>query len=70
MPVIDFLGFTVDARKMLLLLPKEKMAKTIKACSHLLNQERTTPRKLAHLIGMLTSTLPAVLPALLHYRAL
>lgn len=29
-----------------------------------------TPRELAHLIGLLTSTIPAITPAPLHYRAL
>ena len=34
------------------------------------HQEWVTPRQLAHLIGLLTSTNPAVAPAPLHYRAL
>ena len=33
-------------------------------------QGHITVRRLAHLIGLLTSTIPAVLPAPLHYRAL
>ena len=66
-PVLDFLGFTVDTRRMTLSLPREKVEK---ACRHMRNQSWTSPRKLAHLIGLLMSTLPAVLPAPLHYRAL
>ena len=34
------------------------------------HQEWVTPRQLAQLIGLLTSTNPAVAPAPLHYRAL
>ena len=68
--VIDFLGFRVDSNRMELLLPKEKEDKVRKACRHMLNQEMASPRNLAHLIGLLTSTLPAITPAPLHYRAL
>ena len=68
--VLDFLGFSVDTRRMILQLPEEKVQKTIKSCRHMLNQSWTSPRNLAHLIGLLTSAQPAVLPAPLHYRAL
>lgn len=68
--VLDFLGFTVDTRTMVLQLLEEKVQKTTKACRHMLNQSWTSPRKLAHLIGLLTSVQPAVLHAPLHYRAL
>ena len=55
---------------MTLSLPPEKIAKLQKECRHASNQGRQTARQLAHLIGMMTSCIPAVLPAPLHYRAL
>lgn len=69
-PLIDFLEFTIDTNSMLLLLSPEKVLKTEKACRHMLNLERSSPRRLAHLICLLTAAIPAVLPAPLHYRAL
>ena len=56
--------------QMTLSLPPEKIAKLQKECRHASNQGRQTTRQLAHLIGMMTSCIPAVLPAPLHYRAL
>ena len=67
---IDFLGFRVDSRTMMLTLPQEKVEKIKKECQHTLNQNSMSARKLAHLIGLLTSTSPAINPAPLHYRAL
>ena len=67
---IEFLGFVVDTVQMTLSLPPEKIAKLQKECRHASNQGRQTTRQLAHLIGMMTSCIPAVLPAPLHYRAL
>ena len=67
---IEFLGFVVDTVQMTLSLPPEKIAKLQKECRHASNQGRQTARQLAHLIGMMTSCIPAVLPAPLHYRAL
>ena len=67
---IEFLGFIVDSKTMHLLLPQEKVDKVKKSCRSMTNKEVVTPRQLAHLIGLLTSTLPAILPAPLHYRAL
>ena len=55
---------------MTLSLPPEKIAKMQKKCRHASNQGHQTARQLAHLIGMMTSCIPAVLPAPLHYRAL
>ena len=68
--VLDFLGFTINTREMVLQLPEEKVQKICKAVRHMQNQRWTSPRKLAHLIGLLTSVQPAVLPGPLYYRAL
>ena len=68
--LIEFLGFIVDSRNMTLSLPSEKTEKIQKECRHTLNRLEVTGRQLAHIIGLMTSVLPAVLPAPLHYRAL
>ena len=68
--VVDFLGFRIDSTTMKLFLPEEKIDKILKECRHLLNKTVVLVRNLAHLIGLLSSTLPAVKIALLHYRAL
>ena len=67
---LEFLGFQIDTIIMSLSLPPDKVQKIRKECHHCLHMSRTTPRQLAHLIGLMTSTSPAVLPAPLHYRML
>ena len=67
---LEFLGFQIDTITMSLSLPPDKVQKIRKECRHCLHMSRTTPRQLAHLIGLMTSTSPAVLPAPLHYRML
>ena len=67
---IEFLGFEVDSNTMHLYLPPKKVEKIRKECKSVRAQGHLTVRRLAHLIGLLTSTIPAVLPAPLHYRAL
>lgn len=67
---IEFLGFCVDSRTMTLSLPQPKVAKIEKECRHLMNQGQTTARQLAHTIGLLNATSPAILPARMHYRGL
>ena len=67
---IEFLGFVVDSVRMVLSLPQDKVSKIRKECRHMANQSEVSGRSLAHLIGLLTSCLPAVLTAPLHYRGL
>ena len=67
---IEFLGFEVDSNTMLLYLPSKKLEKIRKECKSVRAQGHITVRRLGHLIGLLTSTIPAVLPAPLHYQAL
>lgn len=66
---MEFLGCVVNSRLMTVLLPEENMEK-VKECHHLLNKPRASGRVLAHLIDLLTSTTPVILPAQLHYRGL
>ena len=65
---MEFLGFVVDSQRMI--LPEGKVGKVMKECRHIKNQKQTSPRLLAHLIGLLTSTNPVIASAPLHYRAL
>ena len=56
---------------MVLSLPQDKVSKVKKECKHImLNQQEVTGHSLAHLIGLLTSCIPAVQIAPLHYRGL
>lgn len=68
---IDFLGLVVNSREMKLYLPREKMATISKEATRILNsQQDVSGRELARMIGLLSATIPAVLPAPLHYRNL
>ena len=67
---MEFLGFIVDSEQMTLSLPSAKVCKIRKECSHVRNRSLVSARQLAKLIGLLTSCLPAIEPAPLHYRAL
>ena len=51
-------------------LTRDKVCKIKKECRHMANQTEVTGRSLAHLIGLLTSCVPAVYIAPLHYRNL
>ena len=51
-------------------LPQDKMKKIEKECRHVSHKHKVTARQLAHLIGLLSSSTPAITPAPLHYRAL
>ena len=55
---------------MSLSLPQEKLVKIVTQCQDLLNREFVTLRELTSLIGRLTSSAIAVLPAPLQYRTI
>ena len=67
---IEFLGFVIDSVGMTFALPQDKVKKIVSTCRNYLNRDQVTLRDLARLIGVLTATTLAVLPAPLHYRAL
>ena len=67
---LEFLGFIMDSWSMTISLPTSKRVKIGKECRRIRKAERVSARELAHLIGMLTAAIPAILPAALHYRAL
>ena len=64
--LIEFLGFLVDSLAMKLSLPESR----VHQIQEHFGKRMTTPRQLARLTGMLTASIPAVLQAPLHYRAL
>ena len=67
---IQYLGFEIDSVRMRISLPKEKVARIRQECQWALQQKSISIRDLTRLIGRLTATMQAVLPAPLHYRNL
>ena len=65
---LDFLGFQIDSIQMKLYLPSEKVEKITKECRHFVNKSEVSARDFAHLIGLLSSTIPTIEVAPLHYR--
>ena len=69
--VIEFLGFVVNSREMKLYLPQEGMMAFATEATTILNSPRqVSARQLARTIGLLSATIPAILPAPLHYHNL
>ena len=69
--IIIFLGFLVNSTQMKLYLPQERMMVITKEATTILNSpHQVSVRQLARMIGLLSTTIPAVLPAPLHYRNL
>ena len=67
---IWYLGFEIDSVSMRISLPKEKVARIREECQSALQEKAISIRDLNQLIGRLTATIQAVLPAPLHYRNL
>ena len=67
---IEFLGFLLNSISMTIRLPTAKAAYVKKACVNLLDKGKITVRELAHVIGLLVSSLPGVQFGELHYRKL
>jgi hypothetical protein len=65
-----FLGYLTDAINMQIKLPKEKVSQAVQEAQKLLDAQQASARQLAHLTGVFSSTLPAILPAPLHCRGL
>ena len=64
---LEFLGVIVDSGEITLSLPKEKLLKVRTHYQEMLEKGKVTVRELIKLIGRLSSTAIAVLPAPLHY---
>lgn len=58
--IIEFLGFIINSITMFVSLTLTKAARVHKACQDLLNNKHITIREVAHVIGLLVSSLPAV----------
>ena len=67
---ILFLGFTVNSIAMTLSLPEEKITTIQKEAHSMLTKPTVSARSIARLVGLMSASIPAVLPAPLHYRAL
>ena len=60
---IEFLGLKIDTHTMTLALTEEKMEKLILKCQNLFSHPQTTVLELTKLIGLMSSTVQAVLLA-------
>ena len=67
---IEFLGLTINSVTLVLSLNKTKIQKVVSECQKLLKNPQTSILELTRLIGLLTSTIQAVLPARLNCRFL
>ena len=67
--VIEFLGFLVNSSTMTLALPG-KVTKIQMEARQLLSSPLVSGRQVARMVGLLSSNIPAILPAPLHYRHL
>jgi hypothetical protein len=68
--VIDYLGFQIDSKSMLMKLPKKKIKSLIRDCQKAKQLIEMPIRKLASLIGKIIATMNAIFPARLYSRAL
>ena len=67
---LEFLGFLLNSISMTIRFPLSKAAHVKSACENLLLKTKVTIRELAHVIGLLVSSLPGVQFGRLHYRQL
>lgn len=67
---LAFLGFLLDSVNMKVFLTAEKREKIILVCQQLLKKSVISIREVAHVIGLLVSSLPAVQHGPLFYRSL
>ncbi|CAG2244870.1 unnamed protein product [Mytilus edulis] len=67
---IVFLGNIIDSVSMTVVLPKEKVEKIVLECQNLIKKNVASIRLVAHVIGLLISTLSAVDFGHLYYRNL
>ena len=70
MQEIEFLDLKINSATLELSLNKTKIHKVVSGCQNLLNNPQTSILELTRLIGLLTSTIQAVLPARLNCRFL
>ena len=67
---IVYLGFVIDSVRMTVSLPQNKLNRLMTQSSLLREKTCCTIRDLAHVIGLIVSSFPAIRPAKLYYREL
>ena len=67
---IVFLGYVIDSVAMTVSLPEEKLNKLKEQTLSLWEKPQCSIRELAHVIGLIVSSFPAIKPARLYYRDL
>lgn len=67
---IQYLGFTISSQSMTISLPCDKVEQIKLDCQWALSQQAVSVRDLCRIIGRLTASIQAVLPAPLQYRRL
>ena len=67
---IKYLGFWIDSTKMIISLPEDKVRGIIQACQTAVLKQKLSVRDLARLLGRMSATAMAVLPAPICYRSL
>lgn len=63
---VVYLGFVIDSIAMKFYLPEVKLDKVRSACRNSMSQRTPSVREVASLVGVLSATRPAVLPAPLY----
>ena len=67
---IEFLGVVIDTEKMTLALPKKKLQHVFQQCKEIFTQPKTSVLNLTKLIGLLSSTIQAILPVRIQFSYL
>ena len=67
---IEFMGMIVNLKEMTISLPQKKLQSIKQVCQDLYQNPETTVLELTKVLGHLTSTISAILPAKLHCRFL
>ena len=65
-----FWGYVIDSVALTVSLPEEKLNKLKEKTLSLWEKPRCSIRELAHVIGLIVSSFPAIKPARLYYRHL
>lgn len=65
-----FLGFVIDSVQATLSLPSRKLAKIRHVLRRTMSKSHSSLRQIARLVGLLSSSIQAIFPGPLHYRAM
>ena len=67
---IEFLGFNLDSKTMMISLPSQKLTSLVKSVWRLADETQTPLREIAQVLRTMVVAHPAILPAPLYYRQL